>query len=170
MTRLPPVHPGEVLREEFIKPLGLSAGAVARAIGVPCTRIERLTAETVDLTPDTALRLARLFGTSAQFWLNIQSRHALETATDRLGDEIERIEPLTLVPVYKMLTTQQAADILNVSWPFLVLLLEKGEIEFSLVGRHRRIKAEHLFAYKKAREKRRAAALSDLAAFDAELL
>ncbi len=94
MTTLPPVHPGEVLREEFIKPLGLSAGAVARAISVPRTRIERLAAETVDLTPDTALRLARLFGTSAQFWLNIQSRHALATAADRLGDEIERIEPL----------------------------------------------------------------------------
>lgn len=94
MTTLAPVHPGEVLREEFLKPMGLSAGAVARAIGVPRTRIERLAAETVDLTPDTALRLARLFGTSAQFWLNIQSRHALETASDNLAGELERIEPL----------------------------------------------------------------------------
>lgn len=94
MTKLPSTHPGEVLREEFLKPLGLSAGAVARAIGVPRTRIERLAAETVDLTPDTALRLARLFGTSAQFWLNIQSRYALETAADRLAGEIDRIEPL----------------------------------------------------------------------------
>lgn len=96
MTTLPSIHPGEILREEFLKPLGLSAGAVARAIGVPRTRIERLAAETVDLTPDTALRLARLFGTSPQFWLNIQSRYALETAADRLAEEISRIEPMKL--------------------------------------------------------------------------
>lgn len=96
MTTLPSIHPGEVLREEFLQPLGLSAGAVARAIGVPRTRIERLVAETVDLTPDTALRLARLFGTSAQFWLNIQSRYALETTSDKLAGEIDRIEPLKL--------------------------------------------------------------------------
>lgn len=94
MTTLAPVHPGEVLREDFLKPMGLSAGAVARAISVPRTRIERLAAETVDLTPDTALRLARLFGTSAQFWLNIQSRYALETASDNLADELARIEPM----------------------------------------------------------------------------
>ncbi|MGI6245025.1 MAG: excisionase family DNA-binding protein [Pseudochelatococcus sp.] len=83
---------------------------------------------------------------------------------------IGRGDSVTLVPVNKMLTTQQAADILNISRPFLISLLEKGEIEFSLVGRHRRIKAEHLFAYKKARDERRAAALSDLAELDAELL
>ena len=94
MAKLPPVHPGEVLREEFLLPLGLSAGAVARAIGVPRTRIERLASEQVDLTPDTALRLARLFGTSAEFWMNLQSRYSLETAVDALGSELERIEPM----------------------------------------------------------------------------
>jgi addiction module HigA family antidote len=92
--KLPPVHPGEVLREEFLEPFDLSAGAVARAIGVPRTRIERLASEQVELTPDTALRLARFFGTSAEFWMNIQSRYALESASDRVSDEISRIEPL----------------------------------------------------------------------------
>lgn len=94
MTKLAPIHPGEVLREEFLLPLGLSAGVVARAIGVPRTRIERLANEQVDLSPDTALRLARLFGTSAEFWMNLQSRYSLETAVDALGSELERIEPM----------------------------------------------------------------------------
>ncbi|ADP72352.1 plasmid maintenance system antidote protein, XRE family [Rhodomicrobium vannielii ATCC 17100] len=94
MTRLPPIHPGEVLREEFLKPFGLSAGAVARAIGVPRTRIERLATEQTELTPDTALRLARFFGTTADFWMNLQARHAIETAEDALGDTLTQIEPL----------------------------------------------------------------------------
>lgn len=91
MTKLAPIHPGEVLREEFLLPLGLSAGVVARAIFVPRTRIERLANEQVELTPDTALRLARFFGTSAEFWMNLQSRYSLETAMDALGSELERI-------------------------------------------------------------------------------
>lgn len=74
--------------------MGMSAGMVARAIGVPRTRIERLVKETVDLTPDTALRLAKLFGTSAEFWLDIQTRYALDSAEDRLEAELERIQPL----------------------------------------------------------------------------
>ena len=94
MTMLPAIHPGEVLREEFLVPLNLSAGAVARAIGVPRTRIERLATEQVDLSPDTALRLARFFGTSAEFWMNLQSRYALENAVDQLGPALERIEPM----------------------------------------------------------------------------
>lgn len=94
MTKLKAVHPGEVLREEFLSPLGLSAGAVAKALGVPRTRIERLAAEQVDLSPDTALRLARYFGMSAEFWMGIQSRYAIETTEDALGDTLAHIEPL----------------------------------------------------------------------------
>ncbi len=92
--KLVPIHPGEILREEFLLPMGLSAGTVARAVGVPRTRIERLAKETVDLTPDTALRLAKFFGTSAEFWLNLQNRYALESAADRLEAELDRIQPL----------------------------------------------------------------------------
>ncbi|TXH12610.1 MAG: DNA-binding protein [Gammaproteobacteria bacterium] len=76
----------------------------------------------------------------------------------------------TLVPVGQMLTTQQAADILNVSRPYLISLIDKGEIEHHLVGRHRRIRAEHLFDYKKKRDEQRAAALSELAKLDGEHL
>lgn len=83
---------------------------------------------------------------------------------------VGRGDAVTLVPVSQMLTTQQAADILNVSRPFLISLLEKGDIEFTSVGRHRRIKAEHLFEYKRKRDERRSGALSDLAAEDAEYL
>lgn len=96
MTKtLPPVHPGEILREEFLAPPGLSAGAVARATRVPRRRIERLVKEEVDLTPETALRLARYFGTSPEFWLNLQNAYALRRAHTMLDEELKLIEPRT---------------------------------------------------------------------------
>lgn len=89
--KLPPVHPGEVLREEFLGPMNLSPYAVARAVGVPRTRIERLANEQTAVTADTALRLGRYFGTSAAFWMNIQARYDLECAEDALGTELRKI-------------------------------------------------------------------------------
>ena len=83
---------------------------------------------------------------------------------------IERGDAVTLVPITQMLTTQQAADILNVSRPFLIQLLERGAISFTTTGRHRRIKAEDLFRYKAQRDQTRAEALSELAELDADLI
>jgi len=92
--RLPPVHPGEVLRQDFLIPMKLSAYAVAKAVGVPRTRIERLLREETPVTADTALRLARYFGTSASFWMGMQAQYDLERAADELGKKLDRIEPL----------------------------------------------------------------------------
>ena len=89
--KLAPVHPGEVLREEFLKPLGLSAYAVATAIKVPRTRVERLAREETPITADTALRLGKYFKTEAAFWMNMQARYDIETAQDALAPVIKRI-------------------------------------------------------------------------------
>src|SRR5471032_3508749 len=80
--KLPPVHPGEILREEFLKPLKLTPYAVAAALNVPRTRIERIAREEKPVTADTALRLGKFFGTGAAFWMNMQARFDLETAED----------------------------------------------------------------------------------------
>jgi addiction module HigA family antidote len=93
VKKLPPVHPGEVLREEFLRPLDLSPYAVARAVGVPRTRIERLANEQTPVTADTALRLGRYFGTSAAFWMGIQTQYDLERAADELGAALRKIAP-----------------------------------------------------------------------------
>lgn len=89
MTTARPVHPGEVLREEFLAPLGLSAGAVAAAVAVPRTRIERVRDEQTAVTADTALRLGSFFGTSPDFWLNLQTAHDLTVARGDFRDAIE---------------------------------------------------------------------------------
>src|SRR5436305_9129991 len=83
--RLPPIHPGEVLREEFLTPMKLTPYALARACGVPRTRIERLAREEVPVTADTALRLARYFGSTAESWMGLQSQYDLERAQDGRG-------------------------------------------------------------------------------------
>ena len=77
---LPPVHPGEVLREEFMKPLGISINALARELHIPSTRVSKIVNEERDITPDTALRIARYFSTSPEFWVNLQSRYDLLVA------------------------------------------------------------------------------------------
>jgi len=94
-TVLPPLHPGEVLREDFLIPLGLSAGTVARACHVPRTRIERIAAEQIGISTDTALRLGRYFSTSPDFWLNLQRQYEVETLTRSVGSEIAQIAPLS---------------------------------------------------------------------------
>jgi len=95
---------------------------------------------------------------------------ALSSLLMELLRHVGRGDAVTLVPVSQMLTTQQAADILNVSRPFLISLLDKEAIKHTLVGRHRRIKAEDLFAYKRSRDEKRSAALSNLAELDGEYL
>ena len=90
MDRLPPVHPGEVLWEDFMKPLGLSQYRVAKDIGVPALRISQIVRGQRAITADTALRLARYFGTSAGVWLRLQARYDLEVAEAKLAKRITR--------------------------------------------------------------------------------
>ena len=89
--KLAPVHPGEILREDFLVPMKLTPYAVAAKLGVPRTRIERVVREETPVTADTALRLAKFFGTTAAFWMNIQSRYDLEVAEDAVGRQIAKI-------------------------------------------------------------------------------
>ena len=88
--KLHPVHPGEVLLEEFLKPMGLSQNRLALDIGVHPRRINEIVLEKRRITADTALRLARYFGTSPQFWLGLQADYDLDIAIDSLGDRLER--------------------------------------------------------------------------------
>ena len=89
--RLPPIHPGEILREEFLSPLGMSAHQLAMALRVPATRINDIVNEKRGITADTALRLSRYFGTTSRFWMNMQARFDLETAEDVLAPQIKKI-------------------------------------------------------------------------------
>ncbi|TAI62030.1 HigA family addiction module antitoxin [Bradyrhizobium sp. Leo170] len=92
--KLPPMHPGEVLREEFLVPLSLSAGALAKVCGVPRTRIERIANEETAITADTALRLSKALNTSAQLWLNLQNAYDVRTAELGIGRELDKIKPI----------------------------------------------------------------------------
>jgi addiction module HigA family antidote len=89
MRDLPPVHPGEQLREEFLKPLGITAYRLAKDLRVPVTRIQAILAERRAITGDTALRLARYFKTSPEFWLNMQRDYELERAAENLGSRLD---------------------------------------------------------------------------------
>jgi antitoxin HigA-1 len=89
--KIAPIHPGEILREEFLLPLKLTPYAVAAALHVPRTRIERIAREEKPVTADTALRLGKFFNTGGAFWMNIQARYDLETAEDTLAPEIKKI-------------------------------------------------------------------------------
>lgn len=88
--KMQPLHPGEMLREEFMRPLGISANALAMALHVPVTRISEIVNERRSITADTALRLARYFGMPAGFWMNLQTQYELETAEDALAAAIRR--------------------------------------------------------------------------------
>ena len=89
MRDLPPIHPGEQLREEFITPLGLTAYRLAKDIGVPVTRVQAIIAERRGISGDTALRLARYFATTPEFWLNMQRDYELEVAAQALGARLD---------------------------------------------------------------------------------
>ena len=88
--RLPLIHPGEILREEFLAPLGMPAHQLALALRVPATRINDIVNEKRGITADTALRLSRYFGTTSKFWMNMQASWELEVAEDRRGNAVMR--------------------------------------------------------------------------------
>ena len=94
METIAPIHPGEILMEEFLEPLEVSQNRLAVAIGVPPRRINEIVHGKRRITADTALRLARYFGTTDRFWLNLQTRYDLEIEKDHLGGALENIQPL----------------------------------------------------------------------------
>jgi antitoxin HigA-1 len=92
MKTLPNIHPGEILLEEFLRPMGISQNALARAAGVPPRRINEIVLGKRGISADTAVRLAAAFGTSERFWLGLQADYDLEQAHRALGDAVDRIE------------------------------------------------------------------------------
>jgi antitoxin HigA-1 len=94
-TVMPPVHPGEILLEEFLDPLGVSQYQLAKEIHVPARRINEIVHGQRRISADTALRLARYLGTSERFWVNLQTRYDLEIEKDRLGAALDEIQPLS---------------------------------------------------------------------------
>ena len=88
--KMPPIHPGEILLEEFLKPLGISQYRLAKEMSVPPRRINEIVRGMRTISADTALRLSRYFGTSERFWMNLQARHDLDVEKDRLGRRLEQ--------------------------------------------------------------------------------
>ncbi|MGY0400171.1 MAG: HigA family addiction module antitoxin [Ostreibacterium sp.] len=97
MRQLKPVHPGEILKYEFMEPFGLSSNALAKAIGVTPARINEIVRERRGITAETALRLAQYFSTDAQSWMNLQHYFELEIAVQAIGEEVANIQPLVSV-------------------------------------------------------------------------
>jgi addiction module HigA family antidote len=95
MSKLKNIHPGEILFEEFLKPMGISQNALARAIGVPPRRINEIVLEKRSVSADTALRLARTFGTSASFWMGLQADFDLEQARQAIAADLKAIQRLS---------------------------------------------------------------------------
>jgi addiction module HigA family antidote len=95
--KLKPIHPGEILREEFMIPLGLSSNALARALGVTPARVNDIARERRGITADTALRLARYFNTSHQFWMNLQDHYDVQMAESAAGPAMAHIKPMPAV-------------------------------------------------------------------------
>jgi addiction module HigA family antidote len=91
---VPAIHPGEILREEYLAPLGMSAGALARKLHVPRTRIERIATEQAPITTNTALRLAKFFDTTPEFWMSMQTAYDLSQEAETLASELAEIESL----------------------------------------------------------------------------
>lgn len=89
-TKLAPIHPGEILMEEFLKPMEISQYRLAKDISVPARRINEIVQGKRSITPDTALRLSKYFGLSERFWVNLQARYELETEKDKLKDRLNR--------------------------------------------------------------------------------
>ena len=89
-TKLAPIHPGEILMEEFLKPMEISQYRLAKDINVPARRINEIVQGKRSITPDTALRLSKYFGLSERFWINLQARYDLETEKDRLKDRLNK--------------------------------------------------------------------------------
>ena len=89
-----PVHPGEILREEFLGPFDMSANRLAQVLGIPTNRITEIVGERRNVTADTALRLARAFGTSAEFWMNLQKAYELRVAENEIGPALKKIKRL----------------------------------------------------------------------------
>ena len=90
ISKMPPIHPGEVLLEEFLKPKGISQYRLAKDISVPPTRINMIVQGKQAITAETALHLSQYFGTSERFWMNLQTRYDLEIEKDRLGDRLTK--------------------------------------------------------------------------------
>lgn len=92
-----PIHPGEILLAEFLEPMSLSQYKLARALGVPPRRINEIVHGKRAITPDTSLRLARVFGLSDRFWLNLQTQYDMEIQRDKIAHELEEIRPISAI-------------------------------------------------------------------------